>query len=75
MEARAAPDFRAPDPDCALVVVDGEAVRVVRPPAPLGIADDCAQKAAWEGVAGPALLTTTEVERELAAAPSGVRRR
>ena len=73
--ARAAPDDRANDPDCALVAVENGGTRIVRPPAPLATANDCTRKSAWEGAAGTALLTTPEVERELAAGPSLVRRR
>ena len=73
--ARAAPDSRAPDPDCALVVVENAGTRLLHPPAPLGTANDCSRKDVWEGVAGTALLTTNEIERELAASPSGPRRR
>jgi len=73
--ARAAPDFQAPDPDCALISVENGRTRIVHPPAPLATANDCTLKASWQQAAGVTLLTTTDVEREIAAGPSAMRRR
>jgi hypothetical protein len=73
--ARAAPDFRAPDPDCALIVVENGRTRTLRPPAPLATANDCSLKTAWESAAGTTLSTHHDVEREITAAASPIRRR
>jgi len=73
--ARAAPDFRAPDPDCALITVENGRTRTLRPPSPLATAHDCLLKTVWEAAARTALLTPLEVEREIYAGASPVRRR
>ena len=72
---RAASDFRAPDPDCTLVVVESGGTRILRPPSPLATANDCARKSAWESAAGTNLLTSSDIEREIAAGASPMRRR
>ena len=73
--ARAAPDFRTPDPDCALITVEDGRTRTLHPPSPLKTANDCSHKTAWESAAGTALLTPPEVEREIYAGASLMRRR
>lgn len=73
--ARAAPDFRAPDPGCALLVVEDGQVRTVRPLSPLATANDCTRKATWQEATGTVLLTTQDVEREIAGGTSPMRRR
>jgi hypothetical protein len=73
--ARAAPDFRSPDPDCALITVEDGRTRTLRPPSPLKTANDCSHKTAWESAAGTALLTPLDVEREIYAGTSPMRRR
>jgi len=73
--ARAAPDFRAPDPDCGLITVENGRTRILHPPSPLATANDCSRKTAWESAAGTALPTPLEVEREIYAGQSLVRRR
>jgi len=55
--------------------VENGRTRTLRPPSPLATAHDCLLKTVWEAAARTALLTPLEVEREIYAGASPVRRR
>lgn len=73
--ARASGDYRAADPACTLLAVQGDRVRELRPPLPIATAGDCLDKAAWASAVPGELLTLNEVEREIARGPTAMRRR
>ena len=73
--AGATSSLQSPDPDCALLVVENGQVRTVRPLSPPATALDCTRKATWQEATGTTLLTTQDVEREIAGGTSPMRRR